>query len=109
MIKKDYVKNRSCGMTLGHGLSCQPGYQCGNCALIEELQTELKVAKMFAIELCTGHLKGYDREGYDLWWRVPTMYVPEAAYLLAKEILIGNDEGLVAWKEILEEEPELSE
>ena len=31
---------RSCGMTLGHGLSCQPDYQCGNCSHIEQLQKE---------------------------------------------------------------------
>jgi chromosome segregation ATPase len=32
---------RSCGRTLGHGLACQPGYQCGSCAYIDELEARL--------------------------------------------------------------------
>ena len=101
------MTDRHCGMVLGHGLTCQPGYQCGNCKHIDALEEELKVASEFAIELCTERLQSYDREGYDLWWKVPIFYPREAAYLLLKGILVGNDEGLVAWKEILEEEPDL--
>ena len=39
---------RSCGMVLGHGLSCQPGYQCGNCSYIEKLEEELATLGMVA-------------------------------------------------------------
>lgn len=101
---------RSCGRVLGHGLSCQPGYQCADCAYIEELQAELKVASAFAIETCINRLEGYDRDGYDLWWRVPSMFGIETAYLIAKDILVGDDKGRVAWKfRLEEEEPELGQ
>jgi len=43
-----------------------------------------------------------------LWWEIPMLFPREAAYLLLKGILVGNDEGLVAWKEVLDEEPELN-
>ena len=97
-----------CGRVLGHGLTCQPGYTCGSCKQIDALEAELQVAEEFAIELCTERLQGYDRDGYDLWWEVPMLFPREAAYLLLKGILVGNDEGLVAWKETLDEEPELN-
>ena len=33
------TKQRSCGMNLGHGLSCESDYQCSNCSHIEGLTT----------------------------------------------------------------------
>ena len=65
---------RSCGMTLGHGLSCQPEYQCGNCSHIEQLQkenAELKTLyKVVSAVLVLSDTSGTEpRLDPDLWYR----------------------------------------
>lgn len=67
----------------------------------------MSLEEKFAIEHCKHVLHGWDRDGYDLWWKVPSFYPEEVLYLLEKKILARNKEGLVAWKSRLEEQYEL--
>ena len=99
---EDYHARIQAGMTSDLDIAADQLSQ-----ILPTLEAELQVAEEFAIEHCRHLLHGWDRDGYDLWWEIPSFYPEEALFLIDKGLLVRNSEGLVAWKEVLDEEPEL--